>query len=51
MCVQSVPTLVEVVPGHKVRCFMRLPDTKAEWGDVQRADWHFFGDEVMAAAV
>ena len=51
MCVQSVPPLVEVVPGHKVRCFMRLPDTKAEWGDVQRADWHFFGDEVMAAAV
>jgi len=50
MCVQSVPTLVEVVPGHKVRCFMRLPETKAEWGEVQRADWHFFGDEVMAAA-
>jgi oligopeptide/dipeptide ABC transporter ATP-binding protein len=51
MCVQSVPLLVEVVPGHKVRCFMRLPETKAEWGDVQRADWHFFGDEIMAAAV
>jgi oligopeptide/dipeptide ABC transporter ATP-binding protein len=50
MCVQAVPPLVEVEPGHKVRCFMRLPDTKAEWGDVQRADWHFFGDEVMAAA-
>jgi peptide/nickel transport system ATP-binding protein len=51
MCVQAVPPLVEVEPGHKVRCFMRLPDTKAEWGDVQRADWHFFGDEVMAAVV
>jgi peptide/nickel transport system ATP-binding protein len=51
MCVQAVPPLVEVEPGHRVRCFMRLPDTKAEWGDVQRADWHFFGDEVMAAAV
>ena len=51
MCVQSVPPFVEVVPGDKVRCFMRLPDTKAEWGEVQRADWHFFGDEVMAAAV
>ena len=50
MCVQSVPPLVEVVPGHKVRCFMRLPETQAEWGEVQRADWHFFGDEVMAAA-
>ena len=49
-CLQSVPSLVEVVPGHRVRCFMRLPETKAEWGEVQRADWHFFGDEVMAAA-
>ena len=45
------PPLVEVEPGHKVRCFMRLPETKAEWGDVQRADWHFFGDEVIASAV
>ncbi len=27
------------------------PETKAEWGEVQRADWHFFGDEVMAARV
>jgi len=51
MCLQSVPPLVEVVPGHRVRCFMRHPQTKAEWGDVQRADWRFFGDEVMAAAV
>ncbi len=49
-CLTEIPPLVEVVPGHRVRCFMRLPDTKAEWGDVQRADWHFFGDEVMAAA-
>jgi len=49
-CVQHVPPLVEVVPGHKVRCFMRLPETKAAWGEVKRADWHFFGDEVMAAA-
>ncbi len=50
-CLQEAPPLVEVVPGHSVRCFMRLPDTKAEWGEVQRADWHFFGDEVMSAAV
>ena len=49
-CASEVPPLVEVVPGHRVRCFMRLPETKAEWGEVQRADWHFFGDEVMAAA-
>ena len=51
MCLASVPPLVEVQPNHKVRCFMRLPETKAEWGDVQRADWHFFGDEVMTAAM
>ena len=49
-CAREVPPLVEVAPGHSVRCFMRLPETKAEWGEVQRADWHFFGDEVMAAA-
>lgn len=51
MCTREVPPLVETVPGHSVRCFMRLPETKAEWGDVKRADWHFFGDEVMSAAV
>ncbi len=50
-CSQEAPPLVEVIPGHSVRCFMRLPETKAEWGEVQRADWHFFGDEVMSAAV
>ncbi len=49
-CAQEVPPLVEVAPHHSVRCFMRLPETKAEWGEVQKADWHFFGDEVMAAA-
>ena len=32
MCVQAVPPLVEVVPGHKVRCFMRLPDTQGRVG-------------------
>ncbi len=50
MCAREVPPLVEVVPGHSVRCFMRLPETKADWGEVQRADWHFFGDEIMAVA-
>ncbi len=49
-CSQEVPPLVEVASGHSVRCYMRLPETKAEWGEVQRADWHFFGDEIMAAA-
>ena len=51
MCAREVPPLVEVVPGHSVRCFMRLPETKAQWGEVQKADWHFFGDEVMEVAV
>lgn len=51
LCMREVPPLVEVVPGHSVRCFMRLPETRAEWGDVQRADWHFYGDEVMTTAV
>jgi peptide/nickel transport system ATP-binding protein len=47
MCVQSVPELLEIEPAHKVRCFMRLPDTRAAWGEIKKADWHFFGDEVM----
>ena len=51
MCLESVPPLVEMKPGHKVRCFMRLPETTAAWGEIRRADWHFFGDEVMSAAV
>lgn len=51
MCLTMVPPLLEVEPGHKVRCFMRDPETKVQWGEIQRADWHFFGDEVMSAAV
>lgn len=51
LCTREVPPLVETVPGHSVRCFMRLPETKEEWGDVQRADWHFYGDEVMSPVV
>jgi peptide/nickel transport system ATP-binding protein len=51
MCAGEVPPLTEVEPGHKVRCYMRLPGTKALWGEVKRADWHFFGDEVMMEAV
>jgi len=50
ICAREVPPLAEVVPGHRVRCFMRHPETKAQWGDVQKADWHFFGDEVMEVA-
>ena len=27
-----------------------FPKPRREWGEIKRADWHFFGDEVMAAA-
>jgi peptide/nickel transport system ATP-binding protein len=47
MCTQEVPSLVEVEPGHKVRCFMRDPQTKQAWVGVERVDWHFAGDEVL----
>jgi hypothetical protein len=42
-----VPTLQEVERGHKVRCYMRFPETAALWAGVGKADWHFFGDEVI----
>lgn len=47
ICVQREPELVEVEPGHKVRCLMRQAETKAEWAGVGKADWHFVGDEVL----
>jgi peptide/nickel transport system ATP-binding protein len=50
VCVQDVPPLVEIEPGHNVRCYIRLPETRALWGEVKRADWHFFGDEVFVTA-
>jgi peptide/nickel transport system ATP-binding protein len=46
-CTHDVPPLVEVEPGHRVRCYMRQPDTRAMWGEVPPADWHFLGDEVL----
>lgn len=47
ICTQREPALVEVEPGHQVRCLMRHPETEALWAGVQRADWRFAGDEVM----
>ncbi len=47
MCTEKEPSLVEVEPGHLVRCFMRQPGSKESWGEVQRADWRFTGDEVL----
>ena len=48
-CTLATPPLVEVEPGHRVRCYMRQPETKHLWGEVERADWHFQGDEVLVA--
>jgi peptide/nickel transport system ATP-binding protein len=50
LCAQDVPPLVEIEPDHKVRCYMRLPETRGQWGEVHKADWHFFGDEVFVQA-
>ena len=48
MCAEQVPELREYKPGHKVRCFMRDPETAALWEGVEKATWHFMGDEVLA---
>jgi len=47
LCVEQVPELVEVKPGHKVRCLMHQPATAAEWAGVAKATWHFEGNEVL----
>jgi peptide/nickel transport system ATP-binding protein len=50
LCTQGVPRLQEVQAGHKVRCYMRFPETASLWAGVGKADWHFFGDEVITVA-
>jgi peptide/nickel transport system ATP-binding protein len=47
LCTERVPELKEVKPGHSVRCFMRDAETAHLWEGVQKADWHFEGDEVL----
>ena len=47
LCTQAVPPLREVEAGHKVRCYMRFAETAEAWAGVGKADWHFFGDEVL----
>jgi hypothetical protein len=42
--------LIEIEPGHAVRCFMRDPATKHHWAGVERTDWRFEGDEVFVEA-
>ncbi|HMN26841.1 MAG TPA: ABC transporter ATP-binding protein [Caldilineaceae bacterium] len=47
ICRSDTPPLVEVEPGHQVRCYMRFAETKQLWAGVKPADWHFAGDEVF----
>ncbi|RIK42362.1 MAG: methionine ABC transporter ATP-binding protein, partial [Chloroflexi bacterium] len=47
VCVARDPVLLEVEPNHKVRCFMRDPQTAHLWAGVKRTDWRFAGDEVF----
>lgn len=47
LCTASEPELLEIKPGHSVRCFMRAPETKDEWAGIERATWQFEGEEVL----
>ena len=47
LCVETEPQLIEVEPGHRVRCLMRDPATAHHWEGVQRTNWRFEGDEVF----
>ncbi len=47
LCVEMEPPLLEVEPGHNVRCLMRNPETAHHWRGVVRTDWQFEGDEVF----
>ena len=47
LCVEGDPRLLEIEPGHRVRCFMRDPETKQHWAGVTQTDWRFEGDEVF----
>ncbi len=47
VCTQREPHLVEARPGHLVRCFMRDPETRAQWAGVGKATWQFDGNEVL----
>jgi oligopeptide/dipeptide ABC transporter ATP-binding protein len=47
ICTDVEPQLIEVEPGHRVRCFMRDPATKHLWAGVKRTNWRFEGEEVF----
>jgi oligopeptide/dipeptide ABC transporter ATP-binding protein len=48
LCTSMEPPLIEVEPGHRVRCLMRDPATKELWAGVKATNWRFQGDEVFA---
>lgn len=50
LCTEMETRLVEIEPGHSVRCFMRDPVTKHHWAGVERTNWRFEGDEVFVEA-
>lgn len=50
LCTEMETRLVDIEPGHAVRCFMRDPATKHQWAGVERTDWRFEGDEVFVEA-
>jgi peptide/nickel transport system ATP-binding protein len=47
LCIEMEPQLIEVEPGHRVRCLMRDPATAHHWAGVQQTNWRFEGDEVF----
>jgi len=47
ICVEREPSLLELEEGHRVRCFMRDPETADLWAGVERTDWRFQGEEVF----
>ena len=47
LCTEREPQLLELEAGHRVRCFMRDPETAHLWSGVERTAWRFQGEEVF----
>ena len=45
LCLAAVPALETVAEGHQVRCYLRQPATREQWGEVTPANWLFLGEE------